>query len=1087
MCCAWFFWELCHMHRPYTGGGNPQPIPVTGTGGFPCVGGPTESVANVPLTGNIGTDYVLTSVSVDLTHTFNADIEMDLISPSGTVWDLSSDNGGAGDNFTMTVFMDGAPNITTGAAPFTGTFEAEQGPFATGFAGESVNGNWTLSICDDAGGDSGQLLSFSITFTEISCEFVGLPGDITLSAEAAVCGANVTLPIPSLTGMSCAGIPDPNSIVNLGPVTENLNIAPFNPGQTTLGVTNFTIGGAVANAPAGTMVSITGNWNSDNSFGTENPTFSLEGTLIGNLTTGGADCQANDFEYMISAADYNAAAADGNLDFTVGADIDVNSFCAVDEITVALSYASSTLPFANNYNGTQNASDFYPVGTTEVCFFTGLSVGGQVEECFNITVIDDQGPIFMNCLKDQTISLDAGECTFTFNYEPIAMDNCPATAFGIANQDTTNAANFAPGIACSTFGSPFIAVENRYFQAFDIASFGIASDWEVSSVSVAISTINVGLGSIVGNVYTLSNTSTPYDVSSTNRTLIATTGAPVLGGAPGSFQNIPLTSSVTVPAGSVLLLEIIEDFPFTVGKNPTGGGTDTWLGATACGIDPNNPQTFAAVGFPNELTASIVGSLMGADIVQTMGPVSGTALPIGTTSYEYIATDAAGNTTVCAFNVVVEEFAPIRGSLNCNSGVNISLSADDCTATVGADDILEGGNYGCYDSRYTVIIDRNGDGLYMASEGADLDGSDVGNTYNVQVSDNVTGNKCWGSIVVEDKNIPGLVCEDLTLRCDADLTPGSPISASTSASVSTGDNWGSTGNFDQELTVGGVPSSAVVTDVNIAVDITHTWVGDLDIDVISPSGTTVRILDGQCGNTDDVDAIFDDEGAALVCVGTPVISGNVIPDNALSAFDGEPVAGEWIVRVTDNVAGDGGTINNVAVIIEYDAELEFPFGDGVTTSLNPDGTYTVTGFDPCGPATLVVDDNVIMPNASGCTDKRVERTYTITDGAGNSSTCTQTIDIEPITLADLDLPPNFDGVENPALLCQNVCGGDVEVGDDRFCGPENLYWSVLPNGHPSPDNSKNWNCGAVKCFGTGRPGNLCANINATYEDVRIDI
>ena len=35
------------------------------------------------------------------------------------------------------------------------------------------------------------------------------------------------------------------------------------------------------------------------------------------------------------------------------------------------------------------------------------------------------------------------------------------------------------------------------------------------------------------------------------------------------------------------------------------------------------------------------------------------------------------------------------------------------------------------------------------------------------------GVPCWGSIFVEDKLIPALVCTDVTVRCDDDTTPGS--------------------------------------------------------------------------------------------------------------------------------------------------------------------------------------------------------------------------------------------------------------------------------------------------------------------------
>ena len=179
------------MAQTFTGGGNPQSIPVTGTGGFPCLGGPTESVATVSgLPGVIGTDHFIENVEINLTHTWASDIEADLISPDGTVWDLTSDNGGAADNYTNTVFEDGNPSITTGAPPFTGTFQAEQGPFATGFDGDLVNGNWTLSICDDAGGDVGTLLDFAITFGQ-PC-VITPPADLTVSNDPGVCEANLS-------------------------------------------------------------------------------------------------------------------------------------------------------------------------------------------------------------------------------------------------------------------------------------------------------------------------------------------------------------------------------------------------------------------------------------------------------------------------------------------------------------------------------------------------------------------------------------------------------------------------------------------------------------------------------------------------------------------------------------------------------------------------------------------------------------------------------------------------------------------------------------------------------------------------------
>ena len=65
-------------------------------------------------------------VSINITHTFAADLNVFLISPEGTRVELIDDLGGFGDNFTDTVFDDEAATsistITSAMAPFTGSF-----------------------------------------------------------------------------------------------------------------------------------------------------------------------------------------------------------------------------------------------------------------------------------------------------------------------------------------------------------------------------------------------------------------------------------------------------------------------------------------------------------------------------------------------------------------------------------------------------------------------------------------------------------------------------------------------------------------------------------------------------------------------------------------------------------------------------------------------------------------------------------------------------------------------------------------------------------------------------------------------------
>ena len=91
------------------------------------------------------------------------------IAPDGTSVELTTDNGGTGQNFGTscagrTTFDDAAAlSIVGQAAPFAGTFRPE-GSLAS-LDGKTANGTWRLRITDDAGADVGSLACWSVTIT----------------------------------------------------------------------------------------------------------------------------------------------------------------------------------------------------------------------------------------------------------------------------------------------------------------------------------------------------------------------------------------------------------------------------------------------------------------------------------------------------------------------------------------------------------------------------------------------------------------------------------------------------------------------------------------------------------------------------------------------------------------------------------------------------------------------------------------------------------------------------------------------------------------------------------------------------------
>lgn len=134
--------------------------------------GGNDASLMVPYSG--GTSITDINVTVEIEHTYRADLIIEIESPNGTIVRLmDGDDGGSGDNLHVT-FDDEAANSSMestdhglgGSVDFD--CQPVAGDYLSLFDGESPNGNWTLRVCDDAAADVGYLISFSIDITN-SC------------------------------------------------------------------------------------------------------------------------------------------------------------------------------------------------------------------------------------------------------------------------------------------------------------------------------------------------------------------------------------------------------------------------------------------------------------------------------------------------------------------------------------------------------------------------------------------------------------------------------------------------------------------------------------------------------------------------------------------------------------------------------------------------------------------------------------------------------------------------------------------------------------------------------------------------------
>ncbi len=107
-------------------------------------------------------------------HTYDQDLRISLISPAGTKVMLIENRGGEGDNFIDTVIASSGPSLSTGTAPFTGTFQAD-GDLKR-FVGESSQGTWKLEIADNSQGEGGVLKAWGTDMRPATCE----PGPVAV-------------------------------------------------------------------------------------------------------------------------------------------------------------------------------------------------------------------------------------------------------------------------------------------------------------------------------------------------------------------------------------------------------------------------------------------------------------------------------------------------------------------------------------------------------------------------------------------------------------------------------------------------------------------------------------------------------------------------------------------------------------------------------------------------------------------------------------------------------------------------------------------------------------------------------------------
>jgi subtilisin-like proprotein convertase family protein len=109
-------------------------------------------------------------------------------------------------------------------------------------------------------------------------------------------------------------------------------------------------------------------------------------------------------------------------------------------------------------------------------------------------------------------------------------------------------------------------------------------------------------------------------------------------------------------------------------------------------------------------------------------------------------------------------------------------------------------------------------------------------------------------------------------------------------------------------------NSSMVSDVNVKVELSHEYISDVQIELISPQRRVIKLLENKCGDTNSsLKLNFDDQGTELNC--TSSLLQNVVPIDPLNVLNDFNPSGNWSIRARDLFSGDSGSIQSASVTI----------------------------------------------------------------------------------------------------------------------------------------------------------------------------
>ena len=134
-----------------------------------------------------------------------------------------------------------------------------------------------------------------------------------------------------------------------------------------------------------------------------------------------------------------------------------------------------------------------------------------------------------------------------------------------------------------------------------------------------------------------------------------------------------------------------------------------------------------------------------------------------------------------------------------------------------------------------------------------------------------------------------------------------------------------------------------IQDINVRVNITHSFVSDLRVRLTAPSGQVFDLINRRGGSGDNIVTTFDDQAASSILGGTAPYTGSFRPESNFNDLINTSAAGTWTLTIQDFKASDFGTLNSWGLELTLSNNLFGPYELNDATGLATDGGINGSG------------------------------------------------------------------------------------------------------------------------------------------------